>query len=92
MSSSITSLLPRRRFLAYAGIGALAAVSSRVGRAAQSDPGIVMAIRKATGVINKPLRRSVSVLSGSGGNIAVLAGPSGKLLVDTGVVASREKI
>jgi glyoxylase-like metal-dependent hydrolase (beta-lactamase superfamily II) len=31
-------------------------------------------------------------LSGSGGNIAVLSGPDGKILVDTGVVASREKI
>jgi hypothetical protein len=31
-----------------------------------------------------PLRRSVSILEGSGGNIAVLTGKDGKLLIDAG--------
>jgi glyoxylase-like metal-dependent hydrolase (beta-lactamase superfamily II) len=38
------------------------------------------------------LRRGVSALVGSGGNIAVLAGPNGKFLVDAGLAASRPKI
>lgn len=93
MTSSRLSHFSRRQFIAYAGIGALAAAASaRVGRAAQADPGIVGAIRRAVGVTDKALRRSISVLSGSGGNIAVLSGPDGKVLVDTGVAASREKI
>jgi glyoxylase-like metal-dependent hydrolase (beta-lactamase superfamily II) len=38
------------------------------------------------------LRRDVSVLQGSGGNIAVLTGPDGTLFVDAGIAASRPRI
>jgi glyoxylase-like metal-dependent hydrolase (beta-lactamase superfamily II) len=38
------------------------------------------------------LRGDVSLLQGSGGNIGVLAGPDGFLLVDTGISVSKEKI
>jgi glyoxylase-like metal-dependent hydrolase (beta-lactamase superfamily II) len=38
------------------------------------------------------LRGSVSVLEGSGGNIAVLTGPDGKVLIDAGITASRPRI
>ena len=38
------------------------------------------------------LRRGISVLSGSGGNIAVLSGPDGKLLVDAGFAVSRPRV
>jgi glyoxylase-like metal-dependent hydrolase (beta-lactamase superfamily II) len=38
------------------------------------------------------LRRNVTVLEGSGGNIAVLAGPDGKLLVDAGISVSRPQL
>ncbi len=38
------------------------------------------------------LRGGISVLEGSGGNIGVLAGPDGKLLVDAGITASRPRI
>jgi len=38
------------------------------------------------------LRNNVSVLEGSGGNIAVLTGPDGKLLVDCGIAVSRPQI
>ena len=38
------------------------------------------------------LRGGVSVLAGSGGNIAVLADPDGKFLVDAGIAVSKEKI
>lgn len=39
-----------------------------------------------------PLRGGVSMLEGSGGNIGVLAGPDGMLLVDTGIAVSQAKI
>jgi glyoxylase-like metal-dependent hydrolase (beta-lactamase superfamily II) len=35
------------------------------------------------------LRRNISILSGAGGNIAVLTGPDGKLLVDAGIMTAR---
>ena len=38
------------------------------------------------------LRGGVSVLEGSGGNIGVLTGPDGKVLVDAGITASRPRI
>src|SRR5260370_992996 len=39
-----------------------------------------------------PLRRNISVLEGSGGNIAVLTGKDGKLLIDSGFTVSRARI
>jgi glyoxylase-like metal-dependent hydrolase (beta-lactamase superfamily II) len=38
------------------------------------------------------LRLNISVLEGSGGNVAVLTGSHGKLLVDAGITASRPRI
>src|SRR6201996_2308031 len=38
------------------------------------------------------LRDNISVLEGSGGNIAVLTGPDGKVLIDGGIGASRPQI
>jgi glyoxylase-like metal-dependent hydrolase (beta-lactamase superfamily II) len=38
------------------------------------------------------LRRNVSVLQGSGGNVAVLTGPDGKVLIDAGISVSRPRI
>lgn len=39
-----------------------------------------------------PLRGSLSMLSGSGGNITVLTGKQGKLMVDAGIAVSRPRI
>ena len=38
------------------------------------------------------LRGNLSVLFGSGGNIVVLNGPNGRLLVDDGIAVSKDKI
>src|SRR3569832_1321028 len=38
------------------------------------------------------LRNNINVLEGSGGNIAVLTGPDGKLLVDAGIGVSRPQL
>ena len=40
----------------------------------------------------QPIRRNISVLEGSGGNIAVLTGKDGKLLVESGFAVSRAGI
>ena len=56
---------------------------------------IVDVIREdaATARINvHKLRGGVSVLEGSGGNVAVLTGPDGKLLVDAGITASKPRM
>src|SRR5579862_834239 len=38
------------------------------------------------------LRRNISVLMGAGGNIAVLTGPDGKVLVDAEIVTARPHV
>src|SRR5260221_9526282 len=38
------------------------------------------------------LRNNISVLEGSGGNIAVLTGPDGKVLIDAGIGVSRPRV
>ena len=38
------------------------------------------------------LRRNISVLEGSGGNIVVLTGKDGKLLIDSGIAVSKRRI
>jgi hypothetical protein len=79
----------RRRFLAGAGAGAL--LLTRRPLIAQKDgivPTMVNAAEKAK-IIAHPLRRNITVLEGSGGNIAVLTGRDGKLLVDAGFKVSR---
>src|SRR5262249_45367767 len=43
-------------------------------------------------IVTYPLRRNISLLEGSGGNIAVLTGSDGKLLVDAGFTVSRRAI
>jgi glyoxylase-like metal-dependent hydrolase (beta-lactamase superfamily II) len=40
----------------------------------------------------QPLRRNVSVLLGAGGNITVLTGPDGKLLVDAAIVTAHPNV
>jgi glyoxylase-like metal-dependent hydrolase (beta-lactamase superfamily II) len=39
-----------------------------------------------------PVRRGISVLEGSGGNIAVLTGKDGKLLIDSGFTVSKARL
>src|SRR5260370_3553891 len=38
------------------------------------------------------LRNNISVLEGSGGNVAVLTGPDGKVLIDAGIAVSRPRM
>src|SRR6185312_8106395 len=54
-------------------------------------PTMIDAAARAT-IETHPVRRNISVLEGSGGNIAVLTGKDGKLLVDAGFAVSRPAI
>lgn len=72
---------------------ALAGGSAARARAEAVSP--VVKINEAAAkaeITVQPLRRNISVLTGSGGNITVLTGPAGKLLVDAGIAVSRPRI
>ena len=86
-------IISRRRFIAVASFSGAALLVSR--QLLAEEEGIVPTmIKEAAGAKIQvyPLRRNVSVLQGSGGNIAVLTGRSGKLLVDAGFTVSRPRI
>ncbi|HEY1779101.1 MAG TPA: MBL fold metallo-hydrolase [Roseiarcus sp.] len=46
----------------------------------------------ASPIVTHKLRNNISVLEGSGGNVGVLTGPDGKVLVDAGIGVSRPQI
>jgi glyoxylase-like metal-dependent hydrolase (beta-lactamase superfamily II) len=85
--------LSRRSFMEAIGISAAAPFTSR-GLFAE-ETGIVPTMVKAAAgarIDIHPLRRNISILEGSGGNIAVLTGQDGKLLIDAGFAVSRARI
>ena len=57
--------------------------------------GIVSLIKDsaaASPITTRKLRNNISVLDGSGGNVAVLTGPDGKVLIDAGISVSRVRM
>ncbi|MEO6911150.1 MAG: MBL fold metallo-hydrolase [Edaphobacter sp.] len=90
--------LSRRRFLATTATAATAAwlvPGALFAQQSQEEPAMVIQgrIDAATAKITtQKLRGNVSVLLGSGGNIAVLPGPEGKVLIDAGISTSRPQI
>jgi glyoxylase-like metal-dependent hydrolase (beta-lactamase superfamily II) len=88
--------ISRRRLLAMAGLSAGATLLARRPLFAKR-PGadLVREMIDAAAkdeIIVHPVRRNISVLEGSGGNIAVLTGKDGKLLVEAGFAVSRPRI
>lgn len=102
MTISSADRLSRRRFLGVTAIAATGAwlaprtLYAQDGQAKPSAEPIMVTqarIDAATAKITtQKLRGNISVLIGSGGNIAVLPGPEGKLLVDAGISTSRPQI
>jgi glyoxylase-like metal-dependent hydrolase (beta-lactamase superfamily II) len=86
--------ISRRRFVASAGLAATAVcfVPQRFFGAEQNLVAGARASGAKTKIATQALRGNVSGLIGSGGNIAVLPGSDGKLIVDSGYLTSREKI
>ena len=93
MTNVTLSNLSRRRFIAAAGLGAATAVfATRLLFARETGIVPTMINEAARAKIEvHPLRRNISVLEGSGGNIAVLTGKGGKL-IDSGFTVSRARI
>ena len=84
----------RRHFVTTAGF-AIAALCITPRRLVAEDVSPVIVIREAAATAKitiTKLRGGVSVLEGSGGNIAVLTGRDGKVLVEAGITASRKNI
>jgi glyoxylase-like metal-dependent hydrolase (beta-lactamase superfamily II) len=94
MKTNRTSPISRRHFLA-SSIVATTAVCLVPHRLFGDEENMVVAARKAGEIANvtvQALRRNVSALIGSGGNIAVLPGSDGKLIIDSGYLGTRSKI
>ena len=86
--------MSRRRLFQIAGFSAGSALLARYPMLAAEEgivPTMVNSAAQATITIH-PVRRNLSVLKGSGGNIAVLTGSDGKLLVEAGFAVSRPAI
>ncbi len=96
--------MDRRRFLQSSLATVTATVAggysvpqALLGQAAPASPSTARLVQmKAAGaqakISTQSLRGGVSVLMGSGGNIAVLPGKDGKLLVDAGFASSQPQI
>src|SRR5437868_4760088 len=86
--------ISRRRFIASAGLTATA-VCLVPYRVFGAEENLVAASRKAGETANitvQALRGNISALIGSGGNIAVLPGGDGKVIIDSGFLGTRSKI
>lgn len=86
--------LSRRRFLVLTGASGVALLLKPCGLFAEAaSPVTIIRAEAATAKIEiHKLRENISVLEGSGGNIAVLTGRDGKLLVDAGIPGTRAGI
>src|SRR3984885_6755437 len=74
---------------------ATSSVSRPPGKLFTEDLDLVPTMIHAAGttaISVHPLRRNIAVLEGSGGNITVLTGEDGKLLVDAGFSVSQPKV
>ena len=94
MTQFESTRISRRRLLAITGVSAGATILVRKPLFANDQgivPTMVNAAAKAKITVH-PVRRDISVLEGSGGNIALLTGKDGKLLVDAGFSVSRPAI
>ena len=94
MNAESSREISRRRFLATGSATLAAACLAPRGLFAQEENLVEHAFKEAATakVTVKALRRNISVLYGAGGNIAVLTGPDGKLLIDAEIVTARSNV
>ena len=94
MSSNEKAIISRRCFVATATLSPAAAMLTPRQLFAQYG-NTVNVMRKAAAsakIVVKSLRNNISVLMGSGGNIGVLTGKDGKLLIDSDFAVSQTGI
>ncbi len=86
--------ISRRRFLVTSGMAVAASCVNARGLFAQEDSLVQNAFKEATvaPITVQKLRRNITVLLGAGGNIAVLTGPDGKLLIDAEIVTAESNV
>jgi glyoxylase-like metal-dependent hydrolase (beta-lactamase superfamily II) len=84
----------RRRFLVLGGVAVAAAYLGPMRLFGQADDLVEGAIKASANarIVVQRLRRHVTALLGPGGNVAVLTGPDGKLLVDAEIVSTRQQV
>jgi len=94
MPSALSGEITRRRFMVASGMLVAAGCAIPAELLAQEDSLVQTAFRVAATapITAKALRRNITVLSGPGGNIAVLTGADGKLLVDAEIVTARPNV
>jgi glyoxylase-like metal-dependent hydrolase (beta-lactamase superfamily II) len=94
MITRASAEVSRRHFLASGSLAAAAACLTPKCLLAEEDDLVEHAFKEAVKakITVQTLRRNISVLLGAGGNIAVLTGPDGKLLVDAEIVTSRPSV
>jgi glyoxylase-like metal-dependent hydrolase (beta-lactamase superfamily II) len=98
MRSSAQPLMSRRRFCLCCVAGATFAATGgwlTPRQAFAEARGLVSLIKDSAAtspIVTYKLRNNISVLEGSGGNIAVLTGPDGKVLVDAGIGVSQAQL
>ena len=97
MTRTHPSGLSRRAFclccIASSGFAATGGLTPR--QAFAEARGLVSLIKDSAAtspIVVHKLRHNISVLEGSGGNIAVLTGPDGKVMVDAGIGVSRPQL
>lgn len=94
------SPVSRRSFVIGTGLTAATVILAHSPHSLAADPGepdegIVARMRKQAAtarITTQSLRGGVSVLAGAGGNIAVLDGPDGKVIVDSGISTARSQL
>jgi glyoxylase-like metal-dependent hydrolase (beta-lactamase superfamily II) len=86
--------ITRRRFMAASGMMLAAGCVSSGELFAQEDSLVLNAFKEAATapITVQKLRRNITVLLGAGGNIAVLTGPDGKLLIDAEILTARPNV
>ncbi|HTP67464.1 MAG TPA: MBL fold metallo-hydrolase [Dongiaceae bacterium] len=94
MVTESSAEVSRRQFLAAGGLAFAGACIAPRSLFAEEDHLVKDAFKEAATakVAVQTLRRNISVLLGAGGNIAVLTGPDGKLLVDAEIVTARPNV
>jgi glyoxylase-like metal-dependent hydrolase (beta-lactamase superfamily II) len=94
MNHARPSALSRRDFIAGASTGVASIIFAPDLLFAENKGIVPTMIDDATrsNIKTNRLRRNISVLEGSGGNIAVLIGKEGKLLIDAGFTVSKLRI
>jgi glyoxylase-like metal-dependent hydrolase (beta-lactamase superfamily II) len=90
--------MPSRRGFIKSALGTAAALmlADAAAEVAAQEADLTTAQMRKGGKVAKlsiqPLRNNVSLISGSGGNVLVLTGPDGKLVVDSGLATSRPQM